>query len=56
MTTTRCGRCDRHIDTRLGLHLPARYAHRTGTADNPLAPGDFDDVCAPCDYGGPAAH
>lgn len=48
---TNCKVCDAVIDTELGADSPSEHADAEGTLDDPRAPGDWDDECAPCYYG-----
>ena len=46
-----CIHCGDYIETELGEEGPGEHQDAQGTADDPKAPGDWDDVCAPCFYG-----
>lgn len=50
----RCRSCDAWIATELGRCAPAQHQARAGTREDPRAPGDRDDICDVCDYGGVA--
>jgi hypothetical protein len=55
-----CVHCHEWIDTELGVLAPGAEGETAGTADSPHAPGDWDNICAPCNYnkglkGGPDA-
>lgn len=51
-----CRNCGRTIDLRLGQYSPADAPGGEGTPDDPIAPGDRDDICAACDYGDNHSH
>ena len=48
---TRCKHCGAYINTDYGKDEPALHSDHEGTKDDPAAPGDYDDVCAMCNYG-----
>jgi hypothetical protein len=48
---TECRHCGAAIETTFGADSPAEHQDAEGTPDDPRAPGDWDDVCAPCGYG-----
>lgn len=56
----KCRHCGQYIETRFGADAPADHADAQGTREDPHAPGDWDDICARCNYdldlrGGPNA-
>lgn len=48
---SKCRLCGRTIDLDLGAFAPADAPGGDGTPDDPIAPGDHNDICAICDYG-----
>lgn len=44
---THCIHCGRRIDTSLGKYSPVEAPF----SSKGLAPGDYENVCAPCNYG-----
>lgn len=47
---THCRHCNAVIETTYGADSPADHADAEGTHDDPRAPGDWDNVCAVCNY------
>lgn len=47
---TRCRHCAAEIETTFGADSPAEHQDAEGTSDDPRAPGDYDNVCAVCNY------
>lgn len=53
MTNTalqKCIHCHEWINPELGRLSPGQEGETAGTTDNPHAPGDWDNICAPCNY------
>jgi len=48
---TRCKHCGAWIQTDYGQDEPAAHQDHEGTATDPRAPGDYDDICDVCNYG-----
>lgn len=48
---TQCRVCGAWIALVYGADSPAEHANHEGTREDPRAPGDWDDICAPCGYG-----
>ena len=51
MPITNCKHCGAYIDTSLGADSPGTHQGQDGTKSKPFAPGDWDDICEPCNYG-----
>jgi hypothetical protein len=47
---TRCCHCGKWIDPTFGADSPAEHQEARGTKRDPLAPGDYENICAPCNY------
>jgi hypothetical protein len=47
----KCIHCHEWIKPSLGEHAPGTEGDTAGTTDDPHAPGDYDNICAPCNYG-----
>lgn len=47
---TKCQRCGREIETAFGADPASMHQEAMGTADDPMAPGDYDNICAICNY------
>lgn len=47
---TRCIHCGKWINPEFGAVSPAEHSETAGTKNDPHAPGDYDNVCAPCNY------
>jgi hypothetical protein len=47
---TICRNCGRTINPAFGEDHPGDHDGAEGTSDDPLAPGDWDNVCAECCY------
>lgn len=47
---TQCHNCKAEIETTFGADSPSEHEGADGTADDPRAPGDFDNVCDVCNY------
>jgi hypothetical protein len=50
-TMTTCRKCGAFIDPSKGAEPPTGE-QTDGTQDDPRAPGDWDDICDQCNYGG----
>ncbi len=48
---TQCIHCDKWINPAFGADSPAEHQGASGTKKDPFAPGDYDNVCALCNYG-----
>ena len=46
-----CDTCGKWIDPNYGADEPAAHTDTTGTRDDPHAPADTDNECAPCAWG-----
>jgi hypothetical protein len=51
-TLVRCKKCNAWVDLAFGADEPAAHQDAAGTKDDPRSPGDHDDICDACDYGG----
>lgn len=47
---TNCIHCDAFIDTKYGAYPPSEHQDHSGSEDDPMAPGDYDNICAVCNY------
>ena len=46
----RCRECGCYVKPSYGAVSPGHHQDASGTADDPRAPGDYNDICAVCDY------
>jgi hypothetical protein len=46
-----CDYCKSWIETSYGEVSPGEHSDTVGSESDPHAPGDWDNVCAPCNYG-----
>lgn len=46
-----CRKCGAWIQLAYGKDSPAEHTDTAGTKSDPHAPGDWNDICAPCNYG-----
>lgn len=51
---TRCKECGAWINLAFGADCPADHAGATGSKTDPRSPGDYDNICDVCCYGGAA--
>lgn len=47
---TTCHNCGAIINPEFGADSPVDHQDAEGTHDDPRAPGDYDNVCAVCNY------
>lgn len=48
----KCKHCGAWINPQYGADAPALHQGHEGTAEDPRAPGDYDDICDVCNYRG----
>lgn len=46
-----CIHCRKWIDPAFGMEAPSEHQEAAGTKRDPCAPGEYDNICAPCNYG-----
>lgn len=48
---TKCKHCGAWINPAFGADGPHEHQEAQGTKRDPKAPGDYDNICAECNYG-----